>query len=542
MKVKFDCGCEFDSNDGKNILLSTSVEDIPLNCPKTYELISKGLVKGCFQIEGKAGQRFSTKLKPENMDHLSALISIIRPGTADSIDLKTGKTLAEVFCERKNGTMEIDSIDESISDILEDTFQCVCYQEQIMQIAERVAGFNPEQNSTLRKAFSKKLPEVMAKCKGQFYDGITQVGMISREKGEELWGIIESSQKYSFNKSHAVSYSLTSYQTAYIKCHFPLEFYCGWLRFANEKPNPKEEISDLVSEAKLLDIEVRPPDLRNLQPDFYLDDGKIRFGLSNIKGVGLSVTTKLSTIAQGYIIGDLKWLALLGLILNKINSRAVQALISTGCLDYLNIPRNRLLFEYDSWLRLTSKEQEWIVERNFDSLEEALEKLAEPRQKIDKKEYTGGGCANVKRRAVVEDLVKLLKNPPYALVDSIDWICYTEQELLGLAITSHKTDAVDQSSVNCTCKEFIRGHNGYTVLGVSLREIKEHTIKKKGPNYGKQMAFLKIEDGSASLNAVIFNEEYHKFKHLLQIDNTVGIRGERGNEGGFVINNMWQIS
>lgn len=215
-----------------------------------------------------------------------------------------------------------------------------CYQEQAMQIAVDLAGFTLQEADILRKAIGKKLPEEMAKIEKLFISGAKKVNIVNEEEAKEIFSWIEASQRYSFNKSHAVSYAINSYWSAYCKAHFPVQFFTAYLRGAKDKQNPLLEVRELVEEAKLMDIKVLAPRLLSLKPDFFIEDGKsIRFGLSNIKGIGeVQIEKLISAIKNaekihGKKIEDFSWYEFLVLVSNKVSVPTIEKLISVGALD-----------------------------------------------------------------------------------------------------------------------------------------------------------------------------------------------------------------
>lgn len=175
------------------------ITNIDLNCPKTWKLIGEGNTRGCFQLESRLGRTIAKKLKPENIEQLSALISIIRPGSLEAI--REGKSVTNHYIDKKNGQEEIDYFHSSLESILGSTYGEMIYQEQAIKIAKELAGFNPQEADNLRKAIGKKKPEEMAKLKTKFMEGCKQLNIVSEKDAEQIFGWIEKSQRYSFNKS-----------------------------------------------------------------------------------------------------------------------------------------------------------------------------------------------------------------------------------------------------------------------------------------------------------------------------------------------------
>lgn len=187
-------------------MFNADISVMDLECDNTWELISSGNTKGCFQLESRLGRSMAKKLKPHNIEELSALISIMRPGCLEAY--RDGKSVSNHYIDKKNGLEPIDYFHPSLEPILKTTYGEMVYQEQAMEIARVIAGFDLKEADMLRKAIGKKKPEEMAKLKATFIDGCEKTKILTKEQGEEIFNWIEKSQRYSFNKSHAISYAM----------------------------------------------------------------------------------------------------------------------------------------------------------------------------------------------------------------------------------------------------------------------------------------------------------------------------------------------
>ena len=216
-------------------------EDIDLECQKTWYLISDGNTKGVFQLESRLGQSMAKKLKPQNIEQLSALISILRPGCLEAV--RDGKTVSNHYIDKKNGLESIDYFHEALESILMTTYGEMVYQEQAMQICQKIANFDLCEADMLRKAIGKKKPEEMAKIKTLFLDKSKVSKIVNVDEAEQIFSWIEKSQRYSFNKSHAISYAMNAYVSAYAKAHYPKQFFVSYLKYAKDKIDPIREIS-----------------------------------------------------------------------------------------------------------------------------------------------------------------------------------------------------------------------------------------------------------------------------------------------------------
>ena len=500
--LSFNCGCSFKvlekTKDFPKIEFSPNVEILNLDCSSTWDLISSGNTKGCFQLESRLGQMMSKKLKPQNMEQLSALISILRPGCLEAV--RDGKTVSNHYIDKKNAQESIDYFHPSLEQILTTTYGEMIYQEQAMEITQVVAGFNLQEADMLRKAIGKKKPEEMAKVKIKFIEGSKRLGIVTEPQAEEIFGWIEKSQRYSFNKSHSVSYAMNAYLSAYAKAHFPQIFFASYLKFAKDKIDPQQEIKELVKNANEMDIEVRLPDIRLRNGSFVIQNQHIYFGLTNIKGIGESVYSKLEGLIEHMKIAEMSWVELAASVLTKINSTAAKALISSGALDFTKLNRTNMLFELDILSQLTSKEIDYlmgmIIEGKKPSINEIMRSLIS-HPKINKN-----------RKQIIIGLVDALLSPPYSLVDKIEWLSDSENDLLGVAISCSKLDSYDIGMANTICKDFKRSmartHN--VIIAGEITNVNIVTTKN-GKNPGSEMAFVSIEDQTGILDSIIFFPE-----------------------------------
>ena len=207
---------------------------------KTWQLFADGKTKGVFQLESNLGKSWSKKLSPNNIEELSALIAIIRPGCLKAF--VDGKSMTQHFIDRKHGREEVTYLHDSLEEILAPTYGVLVYQEQSMRIAQKIAGFNLEEADELRKAIGKKKADLMAKVKKKFIAGAKKVGTVNKEEAEEIFGWIQASARYAFNKSHSISYAVCSYWSAFQKSHNTEQFFLSYLYYANEKQDPHREV------------------------------------------------------------------------------------------------------------------------------------------------------------------------------------------------------------------------------------------------------------------------------------------------------------
>jgi len=522
------------------------VNNIDYDDAPTWNLICEGKTKGVFQLESSLGKSWAKRVRPKNLEELAALTALLRPGCLKAI--VDGKSMTQHYVDRKNGEEEVTYIHEALEPILEKTQGVLVYQEQSMKIAQKIAGFNLQQADDLRKAIGKKKAGLMGKIKREFIKGSENENVVSREAAEEIFSWIEKSSRYAFNKSHAVSYAICGYWSAYAKAHHTIEFYCHCLRHAKNKPDSQREIKELVSDAKTNDIFILPPSLEVMNEETCIINDRIHFGLTDIKSVGFNQIQKLKEKlpaeeeALEKKISEWDWYEFLVMLSDKISSATAIAMISVGVFSANKISRNKMLDEFDTWSKLTDKERLWIYDRHkeWKNLKDALVALC-PTKKM------GGGTFNYKRSEIVKDLIKQIRNPACSLEDTPDWVAGIERNYLGVPITYSTVDSCDTSSANTTCKEFLNGKGKEVALAVSINSVRPYTLKK-GKNKGKDMAFLSVEDQTSPLDDVaIFADEWKDYRNLLYEGNTVVIYGGESRRGKYksdrslIIERVWQI-
>jgi len=547
MMYKFDCGCEIpivDNNikdiDGLPSIL-IDYDNLP-HCPIVWELFHGGKTKGIFQLENKLGQDWSKKIKPNDLDELSAVISVIRPGTLKSkLD---GTSLTQHFADRKSGKEEVSYIHPLLEPILRKTQGILVYQEQAMRIATDLAGFNLQEADTLRKAIGKKLADVMTQVEKMFMEKSRTFGKIDDNTATQIFGWIRESQKYSFNKSHGVGYADIGYKCAYVKAHFPIHFYTSWLYYAKDKQFSQEEIELLIEDALSNGINVYPPTFKyGLSVDsthFFTKNNAIHFGLSDVKQVGESISRKIVEAVKvaesdsGKKIGDWTWYEFLIFMGDEISSRAMNNLIAVGAMDYLSSGMSRAakLFEYNIYSQLDTKEKAYIKYIGKTNLKDAIQEIL-----IDSRLKR---TVNRKEKLLV--LKESLAAAPYSTKDSRYTIIKAEQELLGIPISCARTDECSvYGDSMCVDLQFKKGN---TSIAVEILNVREHIIKS-GNSKGKKMAFLKVKDQSGIFDSVvIFSEKYEEYAAFIFKGNTLllkGVLSEKNEQKSFVVNEVTQI-
>ena len=520
---------------------------IDLKDQKSWNLYKDGMTKGLFQLESNLGRAWSKRLAPENIEELAALIALIRPGCLKAII--DGKSMTQRFVDRKHKKEEVSYLHESLENILKPTYGVLVYQEQAMLIAVQLAGFSEMEADNLRKAIGKKKADLMAQVKEAFLEGAANKGIVTSEEAEEIFGWIEKSSRYSFNKSHAVAYAVDSFWSAYYKANFTKEFFLSYLFYANEKQDPHQEIYELVNEAKLFNIEVKVPKLSAFSTKFSIKEDGICFGIKDIKSLtgvtGDKVIAAIEDTSQeiNKEPKDFTWMDILVYLAPKINSTAFKALASIGFFStrITGVTRNQALYEYLIFRELTKTEVKWVTanypDKKWNKLGDCFADLC-PTKKL------GGGCSNINRSQIVENEIEMLKNPPYDLSDDPAWIIDQETKMLGCPVSLSRIDAVDTSIANTSCKDVMNGKKGKDICIVAnLQRVANHKINKKGSaQKGRVMSFLTIEDATCSLDSVIvFPDTRDKYQFILYEGNNVMLCGEVGKDSSFIVDKIHEI-
>ena len=543
--LKFKCGCEFDQDENGKTIFDPDISKLNMDCQATWDIICDGNTKGVFQLESQLGRSLAAQTKPRNIAELSDLIAIMRPGCLEAI--VNGKSLTMHYIDRKHKRDSIEYFHESLESILGSTYGILVYQEQAILIATEIAGFDLQEADILRKAIGKKKTDVMAQVKTSFLEKAEAKGIVTKEQAEEIFSWIEKSQRYSFNKSHSVSYAYNAYLTAYAKAHFPHEFFTSYLKNAVGKPDTFMEVQELVNNAKIMGIHVMPPSVTKMNEEFKLIGDNPTYGMTNVKGVGSSVFLKMKADMEknGIDPEECDWDCFLLLVSPYVNKKAFLNLILAGCFDSFKITRSKMQHQYSIIKELSKREMTWLTAYKSSNPEESVKdcllKMVEVSDCKDKKRP----IFRKDRTPVVIDLIDAYENPGYELYDSPSWLAKQEEELLGIALTCNKVDEYDTSRSNCTCKEFLDGfqtQNGI-YLAVQVDTVREWTIKK-GRAKGQKMGFLTVSDTSCSIdNVTAFSDEWEKYRKLLHEGNTVLLRGVKDkNRGSFLIKKVEQLT
>jgi len=481
---------------GKNI----DIEKIPLDDKKTFELLQKGNTVGTFQVESDGMRRYLKQLKPTEIDDIIAMVALYRPGPMQHIP---------DYIRGKHNKATIKYIHPKLKPILESTYGIPLYQEQIMRIAQDMAGFTLSEADILRKAIGKKIEKLLMEQKEKFVDGM-KTNNINEKIAEEIWHWIEPFARYSFNKSHAACYAIIAYQTAYLKANYPVEYMAALL---TSESSDIERIATLIQECNKMGIEVLPPDINESFSNFSVvpDKNKIRFGLTAIKNVGYNIVEQI--IDERKVNGRFESIQdfvtrVNGKVLNK---KSLESLIKAGVFDSLE-ERNKILSNIESLIQW-SKDNKKIKESG-------------------QKGLFGGTTMSINFTMQSVDAINEY--------DKLNW----EKELLGLYVSGHplekhkelldnmamsikrvNADLSGQRHINPRERYILQGET--VTIGGIISSIKKIITKK-----GQPMMFIKLEDLTDRIEVVVFPSMIEKMPELFQENKIVTITGKTDIKDG----------
>lgn len=474
----------------QNYNTQIDIDSIDLNDINTYELLCKGDTDGVFQFESAGMRNVLIQIKPNCIEDLAVCTALYRPGPLDS-------GMHQVYIRRKNNEEKVTYLHPLLEEILRPTYGVIIYQEQAMQIANRLAGFSLSEADILRKAMGKKQKRVMNKMKPKFIEGAVNNG-IEQETAEEIFALIEKFGHYGFNKSHSVAYSIISYQTAYLKANFPAEFMAALMSVEEDN----EKIARFIEDCQNMGIQVIPPDVNKSGYDFSVQDENIIFGLKAIKNVGQNAANALVKARNKYGKFHNIFEFAEKVDLSHINKSTVESLIGAGAMDSLE----------------GNRAQKYIL------IESAL------KYGLQKNSERAKG-----QSSLFEDSSALLQNSYPSMPDLKDWdLSYKlqkEKELLGI-YTSGNPLMPYKVQIDCIKNFSSSDYNRYQA-GDSKVFIPEKIrmfgiitgVSKKVDKKNNIMAFLDCECFEDKFEVIVFSSKYPELSHWLEKNNIVYIEG-----------------
>jgi DNA polymerase-3 subunit alpha len=478
------------------------IETLPLDDPEVFRLFQEGRTKGVFQFESGGMVDLLRKARPTQFEDLAALNALYRPGALDA-------GMVDEYVKRKNGTSKAKYLVPVMKDVLEETYGVIVYQEQVMQIAQRVAAYSLGQADLLRKAMGKKDVAVMAAERGKFVDGAVGNGY-DKKKANEIFDYIEPFARYGFNKSHSVAYALVAYQTAWLKVHYPRHFMAALM---SSEMDRTEAVVKFITEAKSMGIDVLPPDVNESNMYFTVVGPNIRFGLGAVKGVGESAVESVLLARQkmGRFSSLLQFCEEVDL--RACNKKVLEALIKSGSFDFVGTSRRALFEQLDS---------------TADSAQRSK----------DEKERGQNSLFGMFAAAAPKSVT------PAAIVRGAEWpederLRY-EKETLGFYITGHPlnrySDEIRQFATKGVATDTLyRFVDQQIEIGGIVSQIKKSKIKK-GRNEGQMMAKFFLDDQAGSVEVVVFSDLYSKYARWLEngvaVLVTAMVKDTGGQSGG----------
>jgi len=460
------------------------IDAIPLDDADVYRLFQEGRTKGVFQFESGGMVDLLRKARPTQFEDLAALNALYRPGALDA-------GMVDEYVRRKNGKA-VKYLVPAMKDVLEETYGVIVYQEQVMQIAQKVAAYSLGQADLLRKAMGKKDAAVMAAERGKFVDGAV-ANSYDKKKANEIFDYIEPFARYGFNKSHSVAYALVAYQTAWLKVHCPRHFMAALM---SSELDRTDAVVKFIGEAKQMGIEVLPPDVNESNMYFSVVGPNIRFGLGAVKGVGEGAVESILIARQK--IG--RFTSLLGFCeevdLRACNKKVLEALIKSGSFDFLDAPRKVLFDQLDSTADSAQRAKD-EKEKGQNSLFGMFAAAAPPSQKT----------------------AQVLRGAEWPEDERLRY----EKETLGFYITGHPLNRYSEELKlfsNASTETLYKHVDEVVNIGGIVSQIKKSKIKK-GPNEGKLMAKFFLDDQAGSVEVVVFSDLYAKYMRWL--DNGVAV-------------------
>ena len=470
--------------------VEVDVDRVPTDDAKAYDQLNSGHTVGVFQLESGGMRDLCRKFKLGSIEHITALVALYRPGPMD---------LIPDFIRRRHGEEEINYPHPLLEPIAKETYGILIYQEQVIQAAQVLAGYTLGAADLLRRAMGKKKVEQMKEQRAQFVQGCAEYNNISKRKANEIFDLLEKFAGYGFNKSHAAAYAVVAYQTAYLKAHFPVEFLAA--NMTNDMADTAK-LGILTDEARLLGIEVLPPDVNESQVLFApaRDGSVIRFGMAAVKGVGsIAVEEIIGARETGEPFADLFDLCD-RCDTRTVNRKVLEALIKSGACDGLDGSRAG----------------------QFSVIDRALAKASSQARDRESGQTSLFGAFEESSKSMQD------KVPDLAEWERSD-ILAAEKELLGFYVSGHPLDPY-RELLGQYCL-----HDSQTVKALESRKVTRiggliATVQRGiSRRTNKPYAIATVEDLKGSFQVLCMNENYDKYQGLLEANKTALIIGEANN-------------
>ncbi|MBE6707753.1 MAG: DNA polymerase III subunit alpha [Ruminococcaceae bacterium] len=455
-----------------------------------YEMIGKGLTDGVFQLESGGMKQMLQRLKPCKFEEIIAAIALYRPGPMDSIPK---------YIENRNGGNVKGYAIPGVDEILADTYGCIVYQEQVMQIFRTVAGYSYGRADIVRRAISKKHGDELERERNSFYEGAAERG-VDISEAERLFNDIAGFANYAFNKSHAAAYAVLSYRTAYLKCHYPLEYFCALLTSVIGNPG---KISEYISEYAKQGIRVLPPDINKSYTEFHAETDAVRFPLSAIRNVGITFTQLV--IKDRKENGEYKSFTDFIVRAGKLglNRRLLESLAKCGALDSLGEMRSRIISVIDKAMEIADG---------------------------GKGDDGQIGMFGSDDSSGIVPVINFPQIPEMSVHDKL----LLEKEYLGVFASGHilddyseHVDLIEPNKIfEIKESDAFSSKDSVVLCGTVTRRSIKDTRK------GERMAFITLEDGSGEIEVIIFSTLYQRCGYLINSEAPICISGTVSDKDG----------
>lgn len=471
---------------GKNV----DIDTIELSDQKVFSFFSKGLTVGVFQFESSGMREYLKKLKPKSIEDLVAMNALYRPGPMQNIDR---------YINRAHGKEKIEYVHPELKNVLQETYGIIVYQEQVMQIANIIAGFTLSEADEMRRAIGKKIRSLMDKMSTMFVEGAIKKG-VPKSKAVQIFELIDKFAQYGFNKSHSVAYSLIAYQTAWLKAHYTAEFMSANL---TSEMNNTDRVVVLINDCRKLNIEISSPNINESGVNFYpISSNKISFGLNAIKNVGVKALEGIvdERRMNGKFLNIFDFISRIDQRL--VNKKVLESLIDSGSFDALHSNRAQLFESVDLIISYGQQAGKNLNSEQFGLFDQAEEEILKTPDLPNIKEW--------------EDSEKFSR----------------EKNVLGMYLTGNPLlkygDLIEEVSNFDFIDKQITTNNKEIIIGGAVSNLKLHYDKK-----GQQMAFFNLDCLGGQVEAVIFHDSFATFKELISENNIVFLKGSSTDENDF---------
>lgn len=484
---------------------SFDISKVDINDSATYDTICAGKCNGVFQLESSGMKQMLTQLKPRTLEDIIAAIALYRPGPMDSIPK---------YIEARHDSSKIKYCTPLLAPILDVTYGCIVYQEQVMQIFREIAGYSFGHADVVRRAISKKKQNVLDGERQAFIDGAVQKG-ISVSDAESLFGDIVSFANYAFNKSHAAAYAVLSFRTAYLKTHFPVEYESALLTSVMSTTG---KLAEYISDCSKHGIKILPPSINKSYSSFHVENGAIRFGLTAIKNIGSSLVDKLIKERDngGEFTGIDDFIERTAS--TDLNKRSLEMLIKSGAMDEFGVARSQLLAVYEGLLDKRGILAESAMANQIGMFDMLSKNEMPKRAKIefpemaefsdrDKLMLEKESCGLYLSGHILDDYKKHISDLKYDKLSDI-----------RASFSSANKDDEESENTEAEIGEYV-DKSSVNVIGCITK------ITGKSTKNGDQMAFITLEDYSSSIEAIVFPRTMQKYGYLLTNDSAVAISG-----------------